>query len=107
MDIASAFLNRLRASVSLKTPLPRSLVGAKKPYRGVPDVNVLYHSLSRPKDDRKKNANAIEFGELGDVYQIVEHWLRRPKEDETVAAMDEHTGPRRNPKPAFAFVNTC
>jgi hypothetical protein len=28
--------------------------------------NVLYHSLSRPKDDRKKNADAIEFCELGD-----------------------------------------
>ena len=29
-------------------------------------ANVLYHSLSRPKDDRKKNADAIEFCELGD-----------------------------------------
>jgi hypothetical protein len=30
------------------------------------EANVLYHSLSRPKDDRKKNADAIEFCELGD-----------------------------------------
>jgi hypothetical protein len=28
--------------------------------------NVLDHSLSRPKDDRKKNADAIEFRELDD-----------------------------------------
>jgi hypothetical protein len=27
--------------------------------------NILYHALSRPRDDRKKNAAAIEFCELG------------------------------------------
>jgi hypothetical protein len=32
-------------SVSRKTRLPRSHVGARKPHRRVPDVNVLYHSL--------------------------------------------------------------
>ena len=29
--------------------------------------NVLYHSLSRPKAYRKKNADAIEFCELGEA----------------------------------------
>src|SRR5690348_1038494 len=29
--------------------------------------NVLYHSLSRLKDDRKKNADAIEFCEVDDA----------------------------------------
>jgi hypothetical protein len=28
--------------------------------------SVLYHSLSRPKDDRKENADAIELCELVD-----------------------------------------
>jgi hypothetical protein len=62
--------------------------------------NIFYHSLfyySRPRDDRKKNTHAIEFCELGDVYQIVEHRLCRPTEDEAVAVMDRRTAPSRNP----------
>jgi hypothetical protein len=51
------------------------------------------------KDNRKKNPDAIEFCELGDVYQIVEHRLCRPTADETVAQTDEHTRPGRNPIP--------
>ena len=58
---------------------------------------------SRPRDDRKKNTDTIEFCELGDVYQIVEHRLCRPREDEAVAEMDRRTAPVEIP----ACIRIC
>jgi hypothetical protein len=39
-------------------------------------ITILYHSLSRPKDYRKKNSDAIEFCELGEaVSAMFIKWL--------------------------------
>jgi hypothetical protein len=55
----------------VRTVTKRYKVEFHRPKKGiwgcwVVDVNVLYHSLSRPKEDRKKSADAIEFSDVGD-----------------------------------------
>jgi len=62
--------------------------------------DIVYHSLSRPKDQEKCSCNRIPRTRgwtLGDVYRLVDHWLCRPTEDETEGEMDSTRAPVKIP----------